>query len=553
MLSEDELLNIPLFSTLGQNELNYLARTVPDIYVMPGEYVVHEGESRALIVVVAGKFEVTKVMDGLERVIANRLPGTLFGEVPIVLNSPFLASLRALEKSRVIRIEPKVYHTLAATAPEVSAKMGALALERIGGLQDLAKKPPPREVFLIGPRTLPAVQAIKNFLHRNQIEFEWLAPDDPAIESVAPGISPETAFPLVCLPGGICLFEPSIQEIAKNAGLSVAPALAVYDVVIIGGGPAGMAAAVYGASEGLRTLLVEREAPGGQAGTSAKIENYLGFPFGVSGDELSTRALQQARRLGAEIVVTRSVEKIDAASRTLTFDGGETIKARTIILATGVTWRQLEIESLDSLSGRGVFYGAGRSEAGAMQGRNIFMIGAGNSAGQAALFFSSYARSVTLVVRGDSLGKSMSHYLTAQLQGKQNINVALRSEVIAVYGSEYLEAIDIINHQDGSVRRQTAEGLFIFIGADAATDWLPAGIARDDKGYVRTGRDVLPTGLWKNDREPFLLETSFPGIFAAGDIRAGSVKRVASAVGDGSLAITLARQYMEMFEKDLPG
>ena len=315
--------------------------------------------------------------------------------------------------------------------------------------------------------------------------------------------------------------------------------------MIIGGGPAGMAAAVYGASEGLSTMLVEREAPGGQAGTSSRIENYLGFPFGVSGDELSTRALQQARRLGAEIVVTRSVERFDVASSTLTLDGGETLHARTIVLGMGVTWRRLGIESLDRLTGRGVYYGAARTEASSMQGRDIFLIGAGNSAGQAAVFFANYARSVTLVVRGEALGKSMSHYLIQQLQAKPNVSVALRSEVVAVQGEEQLESLDIVDHRTGKTERTAAAGLFVFIGADASTDWLPPEIARDALGYVQTGLEAARSGRWTAAREPFLLETTVPGVFAIGDVRAGSVKRVAAAVGDGSLAITFARQHLD--------
>jgi thioredoxin reductase (NADPH) len=544
MLSIDELLNIPLFASLGENELNYLARTVPDINVMPGEYVIHEGETRGLIIVVEGKLEVIKMINGIEKVIGNRLPGTLFGEVPIVLNSPFLASLRAIDKSRVIRMEPKVYHTLAATAPEITTVLGAAALERIGGLQDLAKKHEPQEVILVGPRLLPSLQKVKNFLHRNQIEFDWREPGDPVVEDIKEVVQ----YPLVRLPNGNILTNPTIQEIAKSVGVSVAPRETSYDVVIIGGGPAGMAAAVYGASEGLKTVLLEREAPGGQAGTSSRIENYLGFPFGVSGDELSTRALQQARRLGAEIVVTRSVERLDVSSGTLFLEGGETLKARTIVLATGVSWRSLAIESLERLTGRGIYYGAGRSEASAMQGRDIFMIGAGNSAGQAALFFANYARSVTLLVRGETIEKSMSHYLVAQLSGKPNISVSLQSEVTAVYGGESLEEIEIINRKNNKLQKVKAEGLFILIGADASTDWLPSEIARDKNGYILTGKDVLSSGLWKAERGPLLLETSVPGIFAAGDIRAGSVKRVASAVGDGSLSITLARQYLDSID-----
>ena len=546
MLSPDELTKIPLFATLAGPELDYLSRTVPDIHVAPGEYVVHEGTGRALIIVVEGRMEVTKVMDGEERVIAQRLPGTLFGEVPIILNSPFLASLRALEPSRVIRIDPKVFHTLAAATPEVGAIVGKAALERIGGLQDLAKKRARPELFVVGPKGAPAVDALVRFLQHNQIELESTTHDDPAVATLAPAHAEAARTePVIRLPDGTVLVAPSVRTLAKAVGLSVAPSEGTYDVIIVGGGPAGMAAAVYGASEGLRTVLVEREAPGGQAGTSSRIENYLGFPFGVSGDELSARALRQARRLGAEILVTRSIERIDAAARTVTLDGGDVLRARAVVLATGVAWRRLSIPSLDRLTGRGVHYGAARTEATAVQGRDIFLIGGGNSAGQAAVFFANHARTVTLVVRGAALEKGMSHYLVQQLRTKPNVKVALRTEVVGVHGDERLEAVDLRSHETSSTERRDAAGLFVFIGADASTDWLPPEIARDERGYVRTGPDAIATGRWKAAREPFLLETTVPGVFAVGDVRAGSVKRVASAVGDGSLAIAFVRQYLE--------
>ncbi|MGA7114041.1 MAG: FAD-dependent oxidoreductase, partial [Pseudolabrys sp.] len=317
-----------------------------------------------------------------------------------------------------------------------------------------------------------------------------------------------------------------------------------YDVAIIGGGPAGLAAAVYGASEGLQTIVIEREAPGGQAGTSSRIENYLGFPNGVSGDELASRALQQARRLGAEILVTRSVKSIDPKARQVDMDGGDVVKAKTLILATGVSWRRLAIEGFDRLSGKGIYYGAARSEVGATHGLDIHLVGAGNSAGQAALFFANHARTVTLIVRGDSLEQSMSEYLIEQLDGKANIEVQLRSEIHAVHGDTHLTAVEVRNSENNEVRRHESSGLFIFIGADAETEWLPQDIARDARGYVLTGDDLKKAGRWSLSRDPYLLETSAPGIFACGDVRLSPVKRVASAVGEGSMAIAFVHQYL---------
>jgi thioredoxin reductase (NADPH) len=292
-------------------------------------------------------------------------------------------------------------------------------------------------------------------------------------------------------------------------------------------------------------VVVEREAPGGQAGTSSRIENYLGFPSGVSGDELASRALQQARRLGAEILVTRSITCINPETREVFLDGDDVLRARTVILATGVSWRRLAIDGIDPLIGKGVYYGASRSEAGVTHGLDIHLIGSGNSAGQAALYFANHARTVTLVVRGDSLEKSMSHYLIEQLRGKSNVAVQLRSEIQAVYGDTHLTAIDIRDDASKAVHRHDCGGLFVFIGADAETGWLPTAIARDARGYVLTGDDVVKAGRWSHGRDPYLLESSVPGVFACGDVRLSPVKRVASAVGEGSMAIAFIHQYLQ--------
>jgi thioredoxin reductase (NADPH) len=322
------------------------------------------------------------------------------------------------------------------------------------------------------------------------------------------------------------------------------PSAREYDTVIVGAGPSGLAAAVYAASEGLRTLVVEREAPGGQAGTSSRIENYLGFPSGVSGDELATRALQQARRLGAEILVTRTIADIDTRSREIHLDGGDVLAARTIILAGGVSWRRLEIAGFDRLVGNGIFYGASRSEAPNVHGLEIHIVGAGNSAGQAAMFFSTHARRVTILCRGESLDHSMSRYLIDQLATRENIEVRVRCEVIAAYGGEALEAIDVRTPEREDPTRLASAGLFIFIGADPETGWLPGEIVLDRRFYVLTGSDLKAQGAWPLQRDPYLLETSVPGIFACGDVRSGPVKRVAAAVGEGSMAIAFVHQYL---------
>ncbi len=547
MFTIDELATIPLFSTLEDKALEYLAGEVEDIHLTPGEYVAHEGEGRALAVVVEGKTELTKLVNGVEQVIGVRLPGDLGGEIPMTLGTPLPASMRAVQPSRVLKLTVEVFHTLAAMAPQVSTAVGAAALERIEMLRSATAQPLEPLMFVIGPRLDPRVHSCDSFLHRNQIPYERMEPDDArAIARTGGETTVAAPYPVVVLRDGTQLIAPTMRAVATVSGLTVAPGRARYDVVIVGGGPAGLTAAVNGASEGLQTGLIESFAPGGQAGTSTRIENYTGFPYGVSGDELASRALQQAKRLGAEIVVTRRVEAIDPADMTVTLDGGDVLRTKSIVLAMGVEWRRLEVGSIDRFVGSGVYYGAAPSDAGLAQGTDVYLIGAGNSAGQAAIFFSNHARSVTLLVRGESLAESMSHYLIEQIATKANIRVETRSEVVAVHGEEQLEAIEVIDRKTGTTSRRDARVVFVLIGAEAATDWLPSEISRDEHGFVLTGADAMKAGQWKADREPLALETSAPGIFAVGDVRSGSVKRVAASVGEGGVAIALAHRYLQL-------
>src|SRR4051794_10331027 len=474
MFTIEELATIPLFSALEEKELEYLAGEVEDIHLTPGEYVAHEGEGRAWAIVVEGKTELTKLANGVEQVIGVRLPGELGGEIPMTLGTPLPASMRAVEPSRVLKLTTEVFHTLAAMAPEVSAAVGAAAVERMQMLSNVTAQPLEPAMFVIGPRLDSRVHECDGFLHRNQISYEHLDPDAPAaVAGTGDGTAVAAPYPVVVLPDGTRLTAPTMRDVATVAGLTVAPCRSRYDVVIVGGGPAGLTAAVNGASEGLQMGLIESFAPGGQAGTSTRIENYTGVPFGVSGDELARRALQQAKRLGAEIVVTRRVEGIDPADLTVRLDGGDVLRTRSIILATGVEWRRLEVDSVDRFVGSGVYYGAARSDAHLAQGNDVYLIGAGNSAGQAAIFFSNHARSVTLLVRGESLAASMSHYLIEQIATKANIRVETRSEVVAVHGDQHLQAIEVIDRTTGITSPRDATVLFVLIGAEAATDWLP--------------------------------------------------------------------------------
>ena len=414
------------------------------------------------------------------------------------------------------------------------------------GLQGIAAEPPPPRAIVVGHRWDASCTELRRFLDRNQVTFKWLTPGTPDAGDRWGGPLPADGdLPAIQIVGGKTVVRPQLRRVAELLGLGTEAVAAEYDTVIVGAGPAGLAAGVYGASEGLSTIVVEREAPGGQAGTSSRIENYLGFPSGVSGDELASRALQQARRLGAEILVTRSITRIDAATRQLHLDGGDVLRARTIILACGVTWRHLSIDGFDRLAGKGISYGAARSEAPTTHGLDVHIVGAGNSAAQAALFFSTHARSVTILCRGDTLERSMSRYLVEQLATRPNIRTMFRTEVASVQGDVSLEAIDVRDPATAETTRLESGGLFIFIGADAQTAWLPPEIALDHNGYVLTGSDMRAAGRWSLDRDPYLLETSVPGIFACGDVRFAPVKRVAAAVGEGSMAIAFVHQYLK--------
>jgi thioredoxin reductase (NADPH) len=548
MLTPDEIGLVKVFADLGPADRERLCRVAADIGVGPGEYVAHEGDGPALFGVLEGRFEPVGLVDGVERVYGERRPGDVMGEISIVLGMPHPAGFRAVEPSRVFRIEPNDFRSLAAVTPEIGDRVRNLANDRIGGprgLQSIIAESSPVRAIVLGHRWDGACAELRHFLDRNQVRFTWLQPDVPEDAEQWSGALPaEGDYPVIRVVSGKTVVRPQLRRVAELLDIATEPALAEYDTVIIGAGPAGLAAAVYGASEGLRTIVVEREAPGGQASTSSRIENYLGFPSGVSGDELASRALRQARRLGAEILVTRSTERIDAVARRVHLDGGDVLEARTIILACGVSWRRLEIEGFDRLSGKGIFYGAARSEAANTHGLDVHVVGAGNSAGQAALFFANHARSVTIVHRGDTLEKSMSRYLIDQLATRSNIRTLFRTEIRAAYGDSSLDAIDVMDSTTGETTRLESGGLFIFIGADAETGWLPPEIALDGKGYVLTGADVRAAGRWDLDRDPYLLETSVPGIFACGDVRFSPVKRVAAAVGEGSMAIAFVHQYL---------
>jgi len=407
------------------------------------------------------------------------------------------------------------------------------------------------DVRLVGHRwSAPSFRA-RDFLARNAVPYRWYSVDEPEGQRLlaAADAGPEDV-PVVITPAGVVLRSPTDSELAGVVGLSVDPQAAFYDLIVVGGGPAGLGAAVYGASEGLRTVLVEREATGGQAGQSSRIENYLGFPNGVSGGQLADRARRQAKKFGAEMLLARDVVALEAhgSKRVLRFDDGSSIAAHAVVLATGVSYRSLGVAGADGLTGRGVYYGSAMTEAAECADRKVFIVGGANSAGQAAVFFARYASSVHLLVRGPSLEASMSHYLIEQLAGIDNVHVHTCTTVAEAHGNDHLEELTLQDAQTGERCRYPASHLFVFIGGAPRTTWLDGVVVRDEHGFIPTGPSLLTDGRrphgWTLDRDPYFLESSLSGVFVAGDVRAESVKRVASAVGEGAMAVTLVHRYL---------
>ena len=407
-------------------------------------------------------------------------------------------------------------------------------------------------IRVAGDRSSPRSYALKDFLSSNQIPYQWIDVErDPSIRELIGSFGDGSALPVVLFPDGSHLAAPTNRELAEKIGLQTRARLPFYDLAIVGGGPAGLAAALYGSSEGLRTVLLEQNAPGGQAGTSSLIENYLGFPAGVSGEDLARRAAAQARRFGAEMLIEEVVSlRREDPYRFLRLADGSELSCKAVVLTTGVAWRKLDVPGIESLLGVGVYYGAAKTEAATYRGQDVCVVGAGNSAGQGALFFSRTARRVTLLVRSESLGKSMSRYLIDRIAATPNIEVLLNVDVKAVRGNGHLAQVVIRDVDSVAERALDEAAMFIFIGARPRTEMVSGWVDLDDKGFVLTGPDLARAdhgrGGWTLDRSPFLFETSVPGVFAAGDVRAGSSKRVAAAVGEGSGCVLMVHRYLEM-------
>lgn len=549
----------------------------PVILTVDDDVSVSQAVARDLRTRYAERYRIIRATSGAEALAT--LDELVRRDLPVALvlsdhRMPEMTGIEFLERARPIIPDAKLLLLTAYADTEVAIR----AINEIG-LDHYLMKPwaPPEErlypvlddlldawdrangqrfdgVRVVGNRWSERSYDTRMFLARNHVPYQWLElechPEAERLQGLF-GVS-EGPLPLVLLPDGTVLHGATMPELAAALGLHTTTESALYDVVIVGAGPAGLAAAVYAASEGLRTAVIERDAPGGQAGQSARIENYLGFPNGLSGSDLSHRATTQARRLGAEMVLARSVLALEprGSIHALRFDDGTEIEARAIIVATGVSYQLLAADGLADFTGRGVFYGASSSDARSTEGDDVYVVGAANSAGQAALHLAQYARRVVMLVRGASLEAAMSAYLVERVLAADNIEVRLRTEIARGGGSDHLEWLALVDRETGNEERVDANWVYAFIGAKPRTDWLGASVARDEHGFVLTGPDVAALGGadgdgWRLQRPPFLLETTTPGVFAAGDVRRSSMKRVASAVGEGASAVSNVHLYLE--------
>jgi len=549
MFTPEELRQAKIFACLDHAECARLAQTIADVRLQPGEWVFREGAPAAFYVLLEGSLRIVLDVHGKQTEFPQYelKQGDFLGEVPLLMGSPTFGSLCAQTSCRVARLDKQQFHRLIRDSNAARALVLETLGERLLLIQQRSLSLPTARVHIFGRNKDEDCNNIRAFLSANRIPFEWVDRDRYP-DRVPAGVSDDPDCPAVTVDGQLFIEPPTTRQVADALRLQTKPERDSYDVVVVGAGPAGMAAGVYGSSEGLRVLVVERCAAGGQAGTSSRIENYLGFPEGISGEDLTGRGFKQATQFGAEVALTRSMERLSPSGDgyVCELDGGESVSARAVVLATGVDWRRLHAKGEDRLLGHGIFYGAARHEAANVVGKKVFIVGGGNSAGQAAMFLSSYAAQVKMLVRGDGLKLSMSQYLIDQIASKANIKVLPHSQVISVEGENYLERIEVCVNapiEMENIRCYEADALFVMIGADACTSWLPSDLERDLRGYVCTGRDLTS---WKLDRPPFPLETSLPGVFCAGDVRHNSIKRVSSGVGEGSMAIAFIHQYLAL-------
>ena len=495
MITYHELAKVPLFASLSSAQRERVCRTAADLRVRAGDWLAQEGDIPSFFVVLEGSVEFLKEFGGATEPVAVYEAEGFFGEVPLLLGARVLVGLRARVDSRILRIDRSHFLELIAESKSWSERILAVMATRVYSIQEMVCRTRINRVVIVGEEMHARCRDILTFLSRFRIPYCWV--DRTRDADRLPKNPPIPATGLTAIVDGQkVLTEPTEREMAEALGLQTKPHHAIYDVVIVGGGPAGLAAAVCGSSEGLKVLIVEQSTPGGQAGTSSRIENYLGFPGGISGDELSERALGQARDFGTEIVISRRAEHIDirAGVSGITLNGGLKVSSRSVVLATGVDWRLLEADGIGKMIGHGVVYGAARTEAMAVLGKHIVIVGGGNSAGQAAIYFSSYAASVVIIVRGSRLDHSMSQYLIVEVARKANISVETHTEVVSVDGAFNLETVATRNRQTGEITTREVEGLFVMIGAEAKTGWLPLEVLRDEHGYAVPGGTSIEVG-----------------------------------------------------------
>ena len=512
-----------------------------------GQKLIEVGERDfKFFVVKSGEIEILDESGETPKTIAVLEPGEFTGDVSHLTGGPSLVSA-------IVRDTCETYEVSAEGVREILNRFPALGdviLQAFIARRQLLKESGNfTGLRVIGSRYSRDTLRIRDFLSRNRVPFTWLDLEaDPQVDQLLKQFGVSAAdTPVVAWGRKLLLRNPSNRELAEALGIRQPLEQTVYDLVVVGAGPAGLAAAVYAASEGLSTAVLERTGPGGQAGHSMRIENYLGFPTGVAGSELADRAVVQAGKFGARLVVPTPVTGLtfENAYPVLRLDGGETVTAKCLLIATGADYRRLAAEGCEQFEGSGVYYAATSTEAPLCRAAEVVVVGGGNSAGQAAVFLSGIARKVYLVIRGDNLYKDMSSYLVRRIEQTSNIEVLLNATVRRMLGDRHLNAVEIVNHKTDETRRLETPALFSFIGAVPRTDWLPAEIERDDKGFVRTGSALAQSPHWTARRPPFLLETSRPGVFAAGDVRSGSVKRVASAVGEGAMAVAFVHEYLK--------
>jgi thioredoxin reductase (NADPH) len=556
MFTPEELRQTKIFACLDEAECARLAQTTADVRLEPGEWLFREGAPACFYVLLEGRLRIVLDVHGKQTEFPEQefKQGDFLGEVPLLVGTPTFGSLRAQTSCRIARLDRQQFHHLIRESSEARTLILETLGERLLLIQQRSLSLPTARVHIFGRNRDGDCHNIRAFLSANRIPYEWVDRDRYP-ERVPAGVSDDPDCPAVTVDGQLFIEPPTTRQVADALRLQTKPDRDSYDVVVVGAGPAGMAAGVYGSSEGLRVLIVERCAAGGQAGTSSRIENYLGFPEGISGEDLTGRGFRQATQFGAEVALTRSIEKLTLSGEghVCELDGGQSVSTRAVVLATGVDWRRLQAKGEDRLLGQGIFYGAARQEAANVIGKKVFIVGGGNSAGQAAMFLSSYAAQVKMLVRGDGLKLSMSQYLIDQIASKSNIKVLPHAQVISVEGEDYLERIEVCVNaplEMENIRCYEADALFVMIGADACTSWLPSDLERDQRGYICTGRDLT---IWKLDRHPFPLETSLPGVFAAGDVRHNSIKRVSSGVGEGSMAIAFIHQYLAFLHPSVSG